>query len=750
MKRKLLLVSFLLSISTSPLIAEQSSSDKPTAEETLEVIMVKARKREEPINKVPIAIAALSGQELDEFNISSLSTATSLLPGVTIGESGSTTNLFIRGIGSGVNQGFEQSVGLFVDDVYYGRHYLARASIFDVEQVEVLKSPQTTLFGKNTIAGAVNIATKQPEFEHSGFVDVRYTPEFEEHQLSAAYNHQVSSSTALRAAINAKNSDGYMFNDSSGKSTPNLETFIGRVSVYHETDNELKVTAKFELNSTERNGRNSQISEAGTWLGLFQLFNEKEDGEFNDNTTSGGEGQLGKEYFKLNADVVSLKLEKPMWGGELVSISSVLGYDMEEDYDTDSNAIPLANTEVQQDYEQASQELRWYSPTDDEVNYLMGIFLLREDLQIESRLHANLAVLQLPFQFTNISNFDQLTKSFSAFGYLDWQFKEHWNLAVGLRYSDEEKDLVKTQIIAELLGDTRDETSAQVALATFAWNEHEIIKTRDEDHWMPSISISREFENSMAYLTYNRGAKAGGFDAFSANGTADNIEYDDEHVTALELGIKVPLKQGDYFNLSVFKHEFTDLQVSTYDGVANFNVGNAATSIAKGIELENRWSATENTKLITVLNYLDAYYSDYSDAPCNAVQNQQSPGGCTQNLNGKETQFSPKWSASVNFRHSTDIYQDYYLTMNVIANYRDRYALSLDLDENMFQDSFVKWDARIDLTPQDGDWTVAVIGENLSNERVSNWGNDVPILSGAYFRQLDKTRSVTVQFRYDF
>ena len=129
---------------------------------TLEEIIVTATKRAEVLQEVPIAMSVMSGQEISAKGLTKMEDLSAYMPNVHVAEASGGTNLFIRGIGSGVNYGFEQSVGTFVDGTYFGRGRSARGKFLDLERVEVLKGPQSTLFGKNTIAGAINITTAQP------------------------------------------------------------------------------------------------------------------------------------------------------------------------------------------------------------------------------------------------------------------------------------------------------------------------------------------------------------------------------------------------------------------------------------------------------------------------------------------------------------------------------------------------------------------------------------------------------------
>ena len=153
--------------------------------EQLEQIIVTAQKREQSLQDVPIAVAAISGEKIADLAIPDLQALSAYLPSVTINQAVIDNNLFIRGIGSGVNLGFERSVGTYVDGVYIGRGQLARTPFLDVQRVEVLKGPQGILFGKNTIAGALNITTASPAETFEGLLEGYVDPRYGEEQINA-------------------------------------------------------------------------------------------------------------------------------------------------------------------------------------------------------------------------------------------------------------------------------------------------------------------------------------------------------------------------------------------------------------------------------------------------------------------------------------------------------------------------------------------------------------------------------------
>ncbi|MCB1683469.1 MAG: TonB-dependent receptor plug domain-containing protein, partial [Pseudomonadales bacterium] len=158
----------------------------------LEEIVVTATKRPESLQDVSVAVSVMAGEQLDQQAITTLEELTYYVPSVQISEAAVSTNIFIRGVGSGVNYGFEQSVGTFIDGVYYGRSRSARNPFLDVERVEVLKGLQGVLFGKNTIAGALNITTRAPTTEWENSVAAYWEPEFDTREITGVLSGPLS------------------------------------------------------------------------------------------------------------------------------------------------------------------------------------------------------------------------------------------------------------------------------------------------------------------------------------------------------------------------------------------------------------------------------------------------------------------------------------------------------------------------------------------------------------------------------
>lgn len=205
-------------------------------------------------------------------------------------------------------------------------------------------------------------------------------------------------------------------------------------------------------------------------------------------------------------------------------------------------------------------------------------------------------------------------------------------------------------------------------------------------------------------------------------------------------------------NLAVFRNEYKDLQVSTFDGNIGFLVGNAAEAISQGAEVDINWALTNNLRTAFSVSYLDATYDKFTTAQCTYPQSVATPPGevCVNDLSGKSLQYSPDLSAHWNLTWDRVLADSYLLTVATDVIYSDEYYTANDLDRHFLEDSYYKVDARISLESFNGGWELALVARNISNEKTSHYGDDVPLSPGSYFKHLDKPRTVALQARWSF
>ncbi len=237
----------------------------------LDDIIVTAQKRAEGLSDVPISISAVSGKQVESYGQTNLEQISSSVPNLKITQTAIANRIAIRGIASGDNKGFEQSVAMFVDGVYYGRDQLSRLPLVDMERVEVLRGPQPTLFGKNAIAGAVNITTRSPTDEFEGTVSGLYEFNHKELQLTGVLSGPLSDGIEARVVGYHRSMDGYFYNQKLKRNEPNVDEYYVRGKVEFDKGGPLAAELKLEYADFAMKGQPRDVFGAvGNYNAVFQ------------------------------------------------------------------------------------------------------------------------------------------------------------------------------------------------------------------------------------------------------------------------------------------------------------------------------------------------------------------------------------------------------------------------------------------------------------------------------------------------
>jgi outer membrane receptor protein involved in Fe transport len=724
------------------------------AEGVLEEIVVSARKREERLQDVPIAVLSVSGERLAQQNIGRLEQLTATLPNVHVGESGVLDNVFIRGIGSGTNQGFEQSVGTFQDGLYFGRSRSSRGPFLDVARVEVLKGPQSILFGKNTVAGALNITSAAPADTAEGSVTGLYGQDGE-YGLTGVLSGPLTDAVGARLAVRASGMDGFVENAALGRDEPSTDERAARLTAVWKPGDATAITGRIEWAEFDTTGRQSEISQCSAQLAtIVRTRQPAEDCTFDARKTSWGVGPYGQEESTSETITSSVTVEHDFGPVVLTAQTGWVNYDY-RDLSQPTSSLPVLLLDVREAFDQYSQELRLASAADARVGWTGGLYWQKADLDAIFDTNVNPAGAGFPFPSGNRANdFNQSATTYAAFAQAAVPLASAWTLTAGVRWTREEKDVTKRQVIA--LPFERTPTTNPGVLGFFravlGSTNHFLEGERSESNWSPSLQLQwRPSENAMTYASATRGFKGGGFDALLPNGDPRFFEYKPEEATAYEVGVKSTLLDGRLrANVAVFRSEFDDLQVSTFDGALSFVVGNAAKAISQGVELEGAWQITPSLRLDLVAAYLDSTYDDYRNASC--WFGQTAAQGCVggvQDLSGEPTQFAPEWSGSVGVNYEVPV-GAVLLRAGVDANFTTGYFIPSDNDPNVEQGGFGKLNARLAIADPNDRWELAVIGRNLTDRLTTHWGNDLPLFNGSYFKFVDRPRSVAAQATWRF
>jgi iron complex outermembrane receptor protein len=534
--------------------------------QVLEEMIVTARKVEESLQEVPISVTVMSGDKLTEAGITKIEELVLYVPNVTMSETGIGTNLYIRGIGSGINQGFEQSVGMYIDGVYHGRAQLMRAPFLDLAQAEVLRGPQVTLLGNNSIAGAMNLTTTKPSDEFEASVAGLYEPDHNEQELTGIISGPLFSNLVGRLAVRYRSMDGYLDNNTLATDEPDREETSARFTLGWAADT-WDATLKLERNDFDVTGRQIEIIK-----GIPSTTRGSSDTGFSNNTGSSGLWEPGLTYLEylgeffdpnpliqnetldyvrgsngdssdneVNTAVLTFHVD--IGDYEFTSITGMLNYDYSEFCDCDFTGADQFLLLSEEDYTQWSQELRITSPAENRLRFMGGLYYQAEDLQFGDQIFlpedsgvvrlVGLATTGDPEgAFESLGNtsafrdFNQNTYVSSAFGQVSFDFADWWTANLGLRYTHTEKEAVRVFRQGDLNripfdinnADDFERLASGATLFSSIFNAafHQLSGNRKKDRL--SWAIVNDFQvtdDIMIYASHKQGYKSGGYDVRS-------------------------------------------------------------------------------------------------------------------------------------------------------------------------------------------------------------------------------------------
>lgn len=443
----------------------------------VEEIVVTATKRSENLQKVPISVLSTDGEQIADQGITNVRELSSTLPAVKIALSPIGNFAVIRGIGTpGINQGTEQSVAIFHDGIYMGRSQLSRAPFLDVERVEVLRGPQSILFGKNTIGGAIHIINSKPSSDFEGQVIGSYGS-FDEREFSGFINVPLSDIARVRVSGRKYDLDGYMKNVLTGTDAGGRDEWTLRGQIELEPTDSTTINLKWEHSQFDAGQQTTQIAivnpfnaQSAAFSGLNDALRtvvtgsnagEKVDRERAvDNDGGAVLGQVLAEFrglpgfpdkpeFSTNKmDVGSLTIDQEIGDLTLTSITGFAQYSYRDICDCDFAAIPLIQVDQTDRYKQWSQEIRLASPKGVPVEYIVGGYYQHNTIKFReadgfgTALAYTLLGLPTPLLLPNLTrdySFDQTQELWSVFGQATWNITDTTRLTGGLRWFKDTK-----------------------------------------------------------------------------------------------------------------------------------------------------------------------------------------------------------------------------------------------------------------------------------------------------------------------
>ncbi|SEH17246.1 iron complex outermembrane recepter protein [Sphingopyxis sp. YR583] len=641
-------------------------------------IIVSARRRDESAQDVPIALSVVGASQLEATGNYSLTQIQQIVPSLQVFSfNPRNTNINIRGLGSNValtNDGLENGVGFYVDNVYYGRPGQSQFDLVDLQQIEVLRGPQGTLFGKNTTSGAINITSRKPSFnpEFSGEASVG---DYGYYQLRASASGAIIDDLlAIRISGSSTERRGFLYNDTQKERaqdysnwsvrgqllftpTPNLEARIIGDFSRQKQNHVLNVFADYF--GTYENGAaipNSFAERAARFPGYsfptIDPFARRGEADSHYQSNMDGYGVSGQ----LDWDVGAVKL---------TSITAYRWWDWNPSNDGDSTSLPVIVKAQQANRQrQFSQEIRLASDTDGPIDYVVGAYYFWQIIRGKGAsaygpaagLWNRPATSPIPLTawdaalngFEANSTSDPRTKSYALFGQLDWKFTDRLTLTAGLRYTHEKKSGSFTQIhvAGTNLATLPAGLAAQAAALRAQFNPVTSYSTGFTDNSVSGLAtLSWQFsDNALAYATYSRGNKSGGLNLTNLPAGIDP-DVAPEKVDSYELGIKSQwFDKAVTLNVAGYWTEISDYQTAITEQVPNtVNVRQYIANIpgvrSRGVEGDLSYAPSDRASFYASIAYADTTYSDYRTAP--QAPERLNQGGI-QDLTGEQLPGVPK------------------------------------------------------------------------------------------------------------
>jgi iron complex outermembrane receptor protein len=607
-------------------------------------IVVTAQRRSERTQDVPASISAFGADELARQNVTGIETLARRTPGFYLGSSGALRPaLYIRGVGSRqADAGSEAPVGVFLDDIYLGRSSSALGTLKDIERVEILRGPQGTLYGRNTIGGAVNILSKAPTSEFEGRIDAGVSTYGGWNAMIAA-GGPVDDAGSIRARFAAwrDKRDGYITNLTNGRDVLGTDNLGARARLDIDLSERITLSGIADY-SYDGDGAGFQGKRVGNvvnrnavFLGRAGLLPQTSPDRFGEFYNS--DPTLDRTIYGFTG-----KLVADLGGVELSSISGYRGIDSVDGRDVDASSLLVGTQLSTERSKQFTQEIRLASVSGgpltfaDHLSWLVGAYYYHDSSFRSDQFDfgPDSVIGLLPGAKTSIASADYTTKSYAFFGQFVVKPVDGLELTLGARYSHDKK--------TALARGTNTIPGAPLIAVPYATNLL-------EESWSsfdPKAVLAYHLNSRInVYASYSKGFKSGGFQYVPLSEAQARLIYDPEELEAFEIGFKSRLFDDRVqLNLSAYKYNYNDLQVTRNIPQPNNSVAvlvtNAGTSKIKGADVELIWKPVNELELGATYNYLDAKYTDYIFAPAGI------PASPSTDFSGTRLTRSPKHSLS--------------------------------------------------------------------------------------------------------
>jgi iron complex outermembrane receptor protein len=652
------------SVAAAPLSAQ---TPETSAVAEIEEVVVTARKREETLQDVPVAVSAFSAESLERMQIGGLADLSVQVPNFGAGRNQTTPNsaqLYVRGVGQDDSTPTnEPGVGVYVDGVFMARTQGALLDLLDFERVEVLRGPQGTLYGRNTSGGAISFVTRKPDLERAGLRGEYTVGKFGRNDLKISGSAPlVEGRLAAKFDVVSLDREGYMTRRSDGRDTNRIDRRAGRLAVRWQATDDVIVDVVADI-ARDRSGMYAPAPLAvggplpGNRTPRFGYYVTDANAlDLNEYDGSGYSATVSWDLGALDFKSVTAfrRFDNQFWG------------DLRGRSATSGGGTDLFRNLKQNQF---TQEFQLASAGEERLSWVAGLFYLKEDID-------NLDIFLLRHQWA------QKSTSYAAYADLTYELTDALSVNAGGRYTKDEK---RFSINATGLPGP-----FSVGGVSKSWDE-----------FTPKLGLSWKSEQGpLLYATWQKGYKAGAFQGFPqrASDVTGQI-LPPERVAAYEAGVKADwLDRRLRTNFAVFDTDYTDLQIAVFAPNGSFEARSADAKI-RGAELEVTARPTSSLSLFATAAWLDGEYT-------------RSTGAATKLNAGLKFTPESSFTAGAEWTHSIGGGE---IFVGANASYVDDVFFSTELAPSNSQKGHELVDARIGYAGDDGRWRVTLGGRNLTN-----------------------------------
>ena len=719
------------------------AQDAPGADAgVIQEVTVTARRREETLQDVPLAVSSFSGDMLEAVGAEDLTYISQETPNVTLENSratNSTLTAFIRGVGQqDPVAGFEQGVGIYLDDVYLNRPQGAILDVYDVARIEVLRGPQGTLYGRNTIGGAVKYVTRRLDADNSTLRARVALGDYNQIDGVLSGSVPVSDTFRIGGAVASFNRDGFGKNLTTGDENYDKKVLALRATMEWQPSENVLVRLSGDYTDDDSSPRQGYRLLPTVSTAQRTLL----DGDFD--TLAGSTLTMPIKKNSVVAKGGQLYVEwSPSDAWTLKSISAYREDSSDSPIDFDSTAARSFDAPVVYTNEQTSQEFQVLY-TQDRLTVVGGAYYLDANAYNKFDVVFNTA--------TSLTVGDVDTKTWALFGEATFDVSDQWSITVGGRYTDDQR---KSRIVRQtflgvnspLFGNSAAVNITAPVLVNGVQVVPEFNGSRTDTDFTPRAIVAWKPNGDLnLYASYSEGFKGGGFDPRGNFANADVRKgFLPESVKSYELGAKTTLLDGRAtVNTAVFFADYTDVQIPgslVLPGPPVSFVGtvtNAGAAEMKGLELESAFQFTDQFSGKLAVGYIDAKYTEFL-------------------LNGvdvsaqRDVQNTPDWTGNASLTYTLPLLSGR-LGFTGSASYRGAtQQFELPIPQLDYK-AYWLYDASVNWSSDDDRWQLGLHGRNLSDERYITSGYNFPgaATDNSVLAFYGNPRNVTLTASYRF